>query len=114
MELDSLSQAAIEEFPWESVAQKEGFLNYWQYERQNGIIPALPIFGQYRIVLYFIQKQHEAAEYWQHTFATQVKDLQDKLMDLGQQYDNVHRLNQILEVAVRAHQTALENIQTQI
>lgn len=103
-------QTAVEEFQWDSEIQKEGFLNYVQFIRKFGIDITLPIYSHH-VLIFLIQKQHEAAEYWQQTFATQVKDLQDQIMDLGQKYTDLQKLHQTLDLVVRAHQTILERDQ---
>lgn len=70
--MDSMFQTAIEEFPWCSEEQKEGYLAYVKYARQFGLNPTLPIDPQ---MAFLIQKAHEAAGYWQETFSGQVDAL---------------------------------------
>lgn len=92
MELDSLSAAAIEEYPWESETQKEGFLNYLQYAKSLGLQLALPIGNNYSLGIYLIQKEHEAAEYWTQTFGDHVSRLENEIKRLQDKLNHIEKL----------------------
>lgn len=68
----------IEAFPWESEDQKKGYLGLIQYEKQFGLEPT-PIDPR---AAFFIQKMHEAAEYWRDTLGDQVSGLQGEIVRL--------------------------------
>lgn len=67
---------AVEEFPWASEVQKEGFLNYVQYCASFGVRTLLPI---HPLVPFFVQKDHESNEYWRETMAQQLSSLEDQI-----------------------------------
>lgn len=77
--MDSEFQTAVEEFPWESKEQKEGYLALVQYGLKFGLKPSLPIS---HICAFFIQKDHESHIYWNELVGTQVRNLQDEIRSL--------------------------------
>lgn len=84
-------EEAVKNYPWESEVQKEGYLNFVQFEKKFGKAPSLPIDN---IVAYFIQKDHESNEYWRELVANQVEMLQEEIMRLR---DEVKNLSQSLK-----------------
>ena len=88
---------AVDAFPWETEEQKEGYLNFVQYQRQFGIEPTLPIDP---VVTYFIQKDHESNDYWRDLVASQVADLQSQLRKLQDETSSLATQAHMLRDAV--------------
>jgi hypothetical protein len=106
---------AIEGFPWDSEVQKEGFLNLVQYWRKFGRDVPLPIQNIDTLTaLFFIQKDHEANEYWSDLLDTQLIQLQDQVK---LQQDEIRELRILVDgfqTALKAQNLVLENITTML
>ena len=96
--MNEMLDIAVESFPWESDEQREGYLNFVQYQRQFGMEPALPIDP---VVTYFIQKDHESNDYWRELVSSQVTDLQSQLRSLQQETSGLVLQTQHLRDAIK-------------
>ena len=96
--MNEMLDIAVESFPWESDEQREGYLNFVQYQRQFGMEPALPIDP---VVTYFIKKDHESNDYWRELVSSQVTDLQSQLRSLQQETSGLVLQTQHLRDAIK-------------
>lgn len=105
MENLALFQTAIEEFPWESEEQKEGYLAFVQYQRQFGIMAILPIRTE---IAFFIQKDIDSNSYWRDMVGNQVTDLQNQIQALQEKVAESSRLNDSMMTTLKSLQAATE------
>ena len=97
---------AVDAFPWTSEEQKEGFLALVQYLRQFGKEPASPYLGLEACFL--IQKNHEAAQYWQQTFADQVSILRQEIAATSDNVNQLTREIDLLKETIRAQSQTID------
>lgn len=96
---------ALEEFPWESQEQKDGYLGYIKYARQFGLEPKLPIDPT---LTFFIQKNHEAYKWIQETFGDQITELQNQIKKIADQGVDIQRELDSVKMVIDAHAIALK------
>lgn len=88
MTSDPVFKRYVEEFPWQSEAQRKGYLALVQYMRGFGIEPTLPIDPQ---VCWQIQKDHESHEWWVEVLGNQVGALQAEIIAVRRQISDQAR-----------------------
>lgn len=103
---EEVLQINLQAFPWESEAQKEGYLNYLQYLRSRGKTPPSEVPP---LVVYLIQKDHESNEYWRELVGDQVSTihgeihgLQSSLRSLEEKLADANRVIDLLIEQVKA------------
>lgn len=97
----------VDNFPWESSQQKEGFLNLVQYYRSFGKEPELPI---NLLATYFIQKDHESNEYWSELVSAQVSSLQSEIKFLQDKLMSALEIVDLLQTMVKNQTLLLETM----
>lgn len=69
----------VENFPWVSDAQKKGYLALMQDMRNHGLTTSVYVDIT---AAFFIQKNHEANEWFVQIMGDQIKQLQNEIYDL--------------------------------
>lgn len=97
----------VEEFPWDSEDQKKGYLNLVQYLRKvhGGSKNAVD-----STAAYFIQKDHESAEYYTTLIGTQVHNLQNDIFKVQQDLRQALSTIESLTMCVKSQQLALQSL----
>ena len=104
---DPMVPTAVEEFPWQSEEQKEGYLALVQYERGFGFAPKLPLDT---LAAFLIQKAHESNEYWREFLGTQVGGLEDQIRQLQEGLAEANRAVDQLRETVKNQTMLLEHL----
>lgn len=105
--MDSEFVAAVEVYPWISQDQKDSYLAFVQYARKFGHLPSLPIDDS---VAFFCQKNHEAAQYWQETFAAYIGTLQNDFLGLREELKSALQRIEDLSVTLKNQTMLLETL----
>ncbi len=105
--VDPMFSVAIEEFPWDSDVQKEGYLAFIQYERKFGYRPKLPID---HVVAFFIQKDHESNEYWRDMVGDQFSGVTDQVRVLQEKILALEKSIDMLQSTVKTQALFLEQL----
>lgn len=103
--LDPMFTTAIEEYPWESQEQKDGYLNFVQHLNKFGIQPTLPIDP---VVSYFVQKDLESNEYWREMVGSQVSDLVNQIKSLQEETSNLKGFVEAYTSTIKSQGNALD------
>ena len=98
----------VEAFPWQSEEQKEGFLAYIQYIREFGREP-VPLVDELPL-LFLIQKNHEAAEYWQQTVGDQISILRQEMVAVRDQSHQLMRELDLLRDTIKSQMLLIETM----
>ena len=79
----------LENFPWESKEQKEGFLSLMQWLR--GIPAALTGLPLFLVFCYLVQKDHESSEWMIGVIGDRVRRLEDEIALLREELRTGHK-----------------------
>jgi hypothetical protein len=81
------------QFKWESQEQEQGYYNFIQFLRKNGIKKTPNLSQYFLLAVYFIQKDHESNVFWTELVGNQISSLQNEIMGLKDQIQKLERAN---------------------